>query len=234
MDRNYHDPEWLEEQYHGEGRTQKDIADECGVSPRAVRTYMNKFCIETREMEGENHPQYGTERSEETRRKISETMQGREFTEEWRERIAEAQRGVELPLDVRRKISESLTGMSRPDQEGSSENWLSEDSWYGPDFRRAKRQIRRDLDSCANCVEDGSNYNLDVHHIVPIRFFAHDDTTPVTWAHQVGNLILLCRPCHKKAEHGGLKIAPNFQKIPVECRTDTLRLWFDYKLALMD
>lgn len=247
MDRNYHDPEWLEEQYHCEGRTQKDIADECGVSPRTIRRYMNEFGIKTRELVGENHPQYGTERSEETRRKISETMQGREFTEEWKERISDAQSGAKIPDDVKRKISESLTGISRPDStrkkmsvSTSRENnpmWIdgrTSDSWYGTEWQWANKQIRRKYDVCANCDEDGSNHHLDVHHIVPIRFFANDVSASATWAHQEGNLILLCRPCHKRAEHGGLDTAPDFQKIAVEYRTATLRLWFDFKMALMD
>jgi len=247
MDRTYHDPEWLEEQYHGQGRTQKGIAEECGVSPRTIRKFMKKFEIETRELVGENHPQYGTTRSDETREKISETMQGREFTDEWRDRISEAQRGVKLPNEVRRKISESLTGISRSDltrkkmsastAKVKNPMWIdgrTSDAWYGTEWHWASKEIRREQDECSNCGEDGSNHHLDVHHIVPIRFFDCDVSARVSWAHQEGNLILLCRPCHKKAEHGGLLITPAFQKIPIEYRTDILRLWFDFKLAMVD
>lgn len=247
MDRKYHDPEWLEEQYHDQGRTQKEIAEECGVSPRTIRKFMKKFEIETRELVGENHPQYGTERSEETRRKISQTMQGREFSEETRRRMTKSRTGNEIPNEVRRKIAESLTGLARPDitrkkmsvSSAKEKNpmWIdgrTSDSWYGTEYQWAKKQIRRKFDECASCSEDGSNHHLDVHHIVPIRFFATDESASATWVHQEGNLILLCRPCHKRAEHGGLDIAPDFQKIAVEYRTATLRLWFDFKLALMD
>lgn len=247
MSRKYHDPEWLYEQYHGLERTQKEIAEECGVSPRTIRKFMKQFEIETRELVGENHPQYGTTRSDETRTKISETMQGREFTEKTRRKMTESKTGNEIPDDVRRKISESLTGLTRPDitrkkmsvstAKDKNPNWIdgrTSESWYGTEFYWAKKQIRRKFDECVNCSEDGSNHYLDVHHIVPIRFFATDDLASATWAHQEGNLILLCRPCHKKAEHGGVDIAPDFQKIPVEYRTTTLRLWFDFTLALMD
>lgn len=247
MDRKYRDPEWLEEQYHREGRTQQEIAEECGVSPRTIRTYMNEFGIDARELVGENHPQYGTERSEETKQKISETMQGREFTKEWRERISEAQRGADIPDDVRQKISESLTGLSRPDitrrkmsvstAKKANPNWIdgrTSESWYGTEFHWAKKQVRRKYDACSECGEDGTNHYLDVHHIVPLRFFASDGTASVHWGHQEGNLILLCRPCHKRAEHGGIHITPDFRSIAVEYRTATLRLWFDFKMALMD
>lgn len=247
MGRKYHDPEWLEGQYHGKGRTQKDIADECGVTPRSIRKFMKKFKIETRGLVGENHPQYGTERSKETKRKISETMEGREISEETRRRMSESRTGNEIPEEVRRKISESLTGLTRPDitrkkmsvstAKEENPNWIdgrTSGSWYGTEYCWAKKQIRRKFDKCTNCCEDGSNHHLDVHHIVPIRFFASDDSASVSWAHQEGNLILLCRPCHKKAEHGGIDIAPDFRKIPVEYRTASLRLWFDFKMALMD
>lgn len=245
MARKYNDADWLRDQYHGQGRTQKEIAEECGVSPRTIRKFMNKFGIETRELVGENHPQYGTTRSEETRKKISETLDGREISDETRRRMTESRTGNEIPEDVRRKISESLTGLNRPDKtrkkmslstaKEQNPAWIdgrSSDSWYGTEFIWAKKQINREYDGCANCDEDGSDHYLDVHHIVPIRFFAYDDSARVDWAHQEGNLILLCRPCHKKAEHGGLEITPDFTEIPVEYRTDTLRLWFDFKMAL--
>lgn len=62
MGRNYRDEDWLEEQYHGKGLTQREIAEECGVSPRTIRKYMKRFGIETREVIGENHGLYGKER----------------------------------------------------------------------------------------------------------------------------------------------------------------------------
>lgn len=111
IDRPYRDADWLRERYHGEGLTQREIAAECGVSPRTIRTYMDRFGIETRNVKGENHPQYGEERSEEAKARISETLEGREVSEEWRRRIAEGLAGNEIPDEVRRQISESLSGI---------------------------------------------------------------------------------------------------------------------------
>lgn len=108
--KRYRSGHWLEVKYWDEGLTQREIGEECGVSPRTIREYMNEFDVPTREMRGENHPMHGRERSEETKRKISETLDGRTFSEETRRRISQAQRGRELSDGVREKISKSLEG----------------------------------------------------------------------------------------------------------------------------
>lgn len=46
--RKYQNQEWLNEQYHGEERTQAEIGTECGVSRTTIRRWMGKFDIETR------------------------------------------------------------------------------------------------------------------------------------------------------------------------------------------
>lgn len=97
VSRKYRDPGWLEREYHDSGRTQKEMADECDVSPRTICDWMNRHDIETRDVEGENHGLYGEERDEETRQAISASLTGREYPEEWRERITEAQTGRNFP-----------------------------------------------------------------------------------------------------------------------------------------
>jgi DNA-binding transcriptional MerR regulator len=67
---------WLALKYHDEGWTQREIAEECGVSPRCIREYMNEFDIETRAVEGENHGLYGEERDEAVKEKIAESLRG--------------------------------------------------------------------------------------------------------------------------------------------------------------
>ncbi len=47
-DTRYRDAEWLEEQYHENGLSQRDIADKCGVHQRTVRNWMQKHGIESR------------------------------------------------------------------------------------------------------------------------------------------------------------------------------------------
>jgi len=59
-----------------------------------------------------------------------------------------------------------------------------------------KRALQRD-ERCQVCGSDGSDTHLDVHHIVPRSEFDE-----VEHANTLLNLVLLCRSCHKMAEHG--------------------------------
>lgn len=47
-EKKYQDREWLTEQYIGEERTMQDIANEFGVTPMCICTWLEKFGIETR------------------------------------------------------------------------------------------------------------------------------------------------------------------------------------------
>ena len=85
MERPYHDADWLRGRYHEDGATQQEIAEECDVSPRTIRTWMQRHEIETRDVRGENHGLYGQERSEDVKERISKTLDGldgREFDDE--------------------------------------------------------------------------------------------------------------------------------------------------------
>jgi len=44
--KRYRDAEWLQEQYIEKDRTQKEIADKCGVSASTINRWRNKFGIE--------------------------------------------------------------------------------------------------------------------------------------------------------------------------------------------
>lgn len=145
MERLYRDREWLVARYLGDGLTQREIGELCGVSARTIRTYMKRFGIETREVAGENHGLYGKERSEETKRRISEALQGREFSEVTLRRFAEGQRGKLISKDAREKISRALSGreksedtrrrMSRSTAGERNPNWKGGEytkEWYGP------------------------------------------------------------------------------------------------------
>lgn len=220
MSRRYHDEQWLREKYRNEGWTQREIAEECGVSPRTVRTYMNRFDIETRDVEGENHPQYGTERNEETKQRISETLSDRTLSEEWRERIASAHEGTSLSEAVRERISESLTGITRSEETrqkmseattgADNPNWRGgySDS-YGAGWSLARERVRNRDGVCQHCGHDGSENRLEVHHIIPVRVFRNADDATVSDAHHPDNLVLLCNRCHPKADHGLLQFEPD-------------------------
>lgn len=214
--KRYRNGHWLETKYWGEGMTQKEIAEECGVSPRQIRTYMNRFDIPTREIRGENHPMYGRERTEEEKRKIAESLAGRSVSEETRQRISDAQEGRELSAEVREKISESLRGLTRPaetrrkmSESTSGErnpNWKGGYSRrYGAGWSVAREKVINRDEVCQHCGHDGSERRLEVHHIVPIRIFHGENHLSIEDAHHEDNLVLLCNRCHGKADHGQIE-----------------------------
>lgn len=215
MARRYHDAEWLRERYHEEGMTQAEIAEECGVSPRAIRKWMKRHDIPRREVKGENHPLHGQERDESVKQSISDTLTDREYPDEWRKRLREELTGNEIPEDVRRRISESLTGMTRPDEtrRKMSESTRGEanprweggvDPYYGSEWSMARRKARRRDEVCQNCGAGDETARLEVHHIIPPRLFEQSDIAEKNDAHDLSNLVTLCRACHMEAEHGDL------------------------------
>lgn len=238
MPQQYHDPDWLHYHYWTLEKTQKQIATEANVSPTTIRKLMKKHGIQTRKPTGKHHGHYGKERSEETKQKISQTLQGREITPEWRNKISESLTGKSIPQETRDKISQSLTGitrtkatrrkMSESTKGKNNPKWNGgyHESWYqGVEWKIAKEEIKNTQLICQACMHDGSFDSLDIHHIVPIRFFDADDTLTATDAHVQGNLIRLCRPCHTKAEFGNIVIKPDFELIPPTIRDDIDRLW---------
>lgn len=220
MSNQYRDEEWLRQQYWEEGPTQREIAEKCGVSARAIRKWMKKFDIERREMTGETHPLYGEEREQSVREAISDTLTGKEFDETVSERMSEAHSSSELPSETREKISESLSGLSKSDETrkrmseartgDDNPNWRGgEVPRYGPGWTAAHRKARERDEVCQLCGEDGTDELLDVHHITPVRQFRDDPDSDLCDAHTHDNLVLLCRPCHMSVEHGDVDLDSN-------------------------
>lgn len=216
MARRYRDPDWLERKYATEELTQREIAEECGVSVRTIRKYMKRFDIMVRETVGKNHPLYGTERSEETKAKISATLQGRMVTDETRRLISESQEGQVLPTETRARISEALTGrtksrctrkkMSQSTAGENNPNWRGGYSnRYGAGWTLARERVR-ERDQVCYCGHDGSQDTLAVHHMVPVRRFRETSILTLEDAHREENLVLLCNRCHGRAEHGQIEV----------------------------
>lgn len=217
MVKRYRNGWWLQIKYWTEGRTQREIADVCGVSPRAIRKYMNEFGIPTRDIRGENHPLHGTERPREVRRQISETLDGREFDDETRELMSRSHVGQTLSPQRREKIADSLAGITRSEEtrERMSESTAGEKNpnWrggysrrYGSGWAVAREKVRERDGVCKHCGHDGRTRRLEVHHVVPVRRFRDDPDRSLESAHELANLVLLCRRCHVKADHGKIVV----------------------------
>ncbi|QLD87157.1 HNH endonuclease [Natronomonas halophila] len=215
MPPRYRREAWLREQYHERGRTQQEMADACDVSPRTIREWMNRHGIETRDLEGEDHPLYGKERAEDVKERISETLAGREFDEETRAKMSDAHSGKDLSEEQKRRISAALRNHEKSEttRQRMSESRLGEDNprWkgghsrnYGPGWTAAREAVRNRDEVCRNCGADRSSSILEVHHIIPVREFQQSDEIPTEEAHDERNLVLLCRNCHVEAHHGTL------------------------------
>lgn len=213
MVKRYRSGWWLDQKYHEEGWTQAEIAEECEVSPRTIRKWMKRRGIEARELIGENHPLHGEERAEKTKRAISAAMEGREVPDEHRQRLREANIGRTLSQTTREKISEALTGiersastrrrMSESTSDEANPNWRGGYSRrYGPGWSAARRRVHERDGVCQNCGHDGSKRRLEVHHIIPVRRFRESSDAELADAHDLRNLVLLCRRCHPRADHG--------------------------------
>ena len=88
---------------------------------------------------------------------------------------------------------------------GQSEALPSID-YYGPNWREQRRKTRkRDQYECQICgrSEEELNERLSVHHRIPFRRFG---LINYLIANQLGNLISLCRGCHRRVEKGKIQL----------------------------
>lgn len=82
--------------------------------------------------------------------------------------------------------------------------WLGEGGEYTGNWWKARREaLKRDDYRCQNCGKSAEDMgrNPDVHHIVSVRSFENSQN-----AHQLKNLISLCRSCHRHAESGNIVV----------------------------
>jgi len=79
------------------------------------------------------------------------------------------------------------------------------EEYYGPMWNE-KRHQRMKMDSyeCQSC---GSANELVVHHKTPFREFVYNDgTTDYEAAHDMDNLVTLCRSCHMEIENDRMSV----------------------------
>lgn len=80
--------------------------------------------------------------------------------------------------------SEHLCGKNNPYWKGGHKKYRGE-NWE----HQRRRVIERDV-VCQNCSSDN---NLEVHHLIPFRYYGKDHYNE---ANNLNNLILLCHTCH--------------------------------------
>lgn len=86
--------------------------------------------------------------------------------------------------------SKNLNGKDSYHWKGGDEEYVNKRAEAPGSWQMNRRQaLKRDKNSCEFC---GSNENVDVHHILPVRNGG---------SNYVGNLISICRSCHSKLEN---------------------------------
>ena len=67
-------------------------------------------------IKGEKHPLYGKHLSEDTKRKLSRANKGKKLSDETRKKLSQANKGKTLSEKTRRKIAQSLKGLKHSDE----------------------------------------------------------------------------------------------------------------------
>jgi len=116
--RLYRNKNWLYMKYWIEGKSQPEIAKECGCYTRTIWRYMRDFGISARnnfdarkgKCVGKDHHMYGKHHTKETKRKMSKAKIGRTLPEEQKKRIGISLLGKKESKKHCEHISKGLKG----------------------------------------------------------------------------------------------------------------------------
>lgn len=161
---------------------------------------------------GENHPQYGIQRPEETRKKLSRAAKGRVVSAETRKKLSDAHKGREVTKETRLKISKTQVGKLNSMHGVTGENhhsWKGGLSFepYCPKFNNVFKELIRDKFNreCFLCgrsefeiirtqkLNGKQAYRLSVHHVDYNKDCLCDDIKC--------EFVPLCISCHAKTNH---------------------------------
>lgn len=101
-----------------------------------------------------------------------------------------------------RWLSNNIVGPEHHQWDGGPRTYSG--SWWSV----REMALKRDDYACRLCGLDVDQLgrNPDVHHLVPVRAFENEQD-----AHVLGNVVSLCRSCHRNVEEGNLP-APSNEK----------------------
>lgn len=192
------DKELLNRLYHTEGLSQAKIGERLGCGSSTVSRWLRHHGIET-------HP--AGDRTPFSRLKDREWLVV-EYSENENSLLAIADKFGCHDTTVLRWLhkhgieTREAVGPSGEDCPAYIDGRSRKRNYGGYIWQKARnRAIRRDGHECQRCGCEQSDHverygrGLEAHHIVPFREF--DDREK---AHELSNLITLCRPCHKKLE----------------------------------
>lgn len=100
-------------------------------------------------------------------------------------------------------LSGAFTGEGHPNWKGGG------NEAYGSGWGELREEaLERDGRSCVACgkTREEIGRNPDVHHIVPVRWFAESNEHTREEAHRLENVVSLCVKCHRKADFGKISV----------------------------
>jgi len=183
-------------QAHDESLAHYEYCENCGeefpARPSKDRRFCSQDClVEHRDYTGKRNPHF---KSVETECAFCGATLLR------RRRRVEAFQWQFCDKNCHAKFREGITGEDHPLWEGGEIN-------YGPNWEEQRRKARRrDQCRCQDCGMTDPEHleefdcRLSVHHITPVRDFIEDGDLDYEAAHQLENLVTVCRSCHQRRE----------------------------------
>lgn len=181
-----YDRDWLEDQYHVQGKSANAIAREVGRDPKRVWEWMKDYGIETRPR--------GTDYGQNFKPGQESAFKGKKHTKENRERIRQARlEDGRVPYLKDGKHWLHHPGAQSPAWKGGvtpeRQSFYATEEWK----ETVKHVWARDNATCQRCGKDHNvNRNegaFHIHHIV--SFMVRDLRSDPS------NLVLLCKECHR-------------------------------------
>jgi len=212
----FDDKRWLYRKYVKEKLTITKIAKICNVSTDVIRRKFNEFGIERNNINRDNYKNRiykdKTWLEEKLKKFTVKQISGfckvsintirnqiKKYDITYKTKLTKKQvssmirgkKGYKHTKETKKKIGDAQRGEKSHNWKGGKWNEFK----YGGNWRVNRLKVlTRDNYKCVKCgktKKDNDGRELDVHHIIPLQCL--EDTN---YAHNIDNLISLCRDCH--------------------------------------